>query len=91
MAELVVRDRGVGIPAEDLPYVFDRFYRGRGTEKGADGSGLGLPIARSIIEKHSGSIEIERGPERGTVVRIRLPLLPPTHPAAVAPGQEGRA
>ena len=83
MAELVVRDKGAGIPADDLPRVFDRFYRGRGAERDADdGSGLGLPIARSIIEKHGGTIEIESAPERGAAVCVRLPLLSPARPGA---------
>jgi signal transduction histidine kinase len=92
MAEISVRDRGAGIPAEDLPRVFDRFYRGRGAEEGAaDGSGLGLPIARSIVGKHGGGIEIEGGPGRGTAVRIRLPLLPAAAalPAPARAGREG--
>lgn len=83
MAELVVRDKGAGIPVEDLPRVFDRFYRGRGAEtRAGDGSGLGLPIARSIVEKHGGSIDIESAPGRGAAVRIRLPLLRPARAAA---------
>jgi signal transduction histidine kinase len=90
MAEIVVRDEGDGIPAEDLPHVFDRFYRGRGAERGgAEGSGLGLPIARSIVEKHGGAVEVESGPERGTTVRIHLPLLPAARPGAAPPRRRG--
>ena len=86
MAEFVVRDKGAGIPAEDLPHVFDRFYRGRSAERSADdGSGLGLPIARSIVERHGGTIDIESGPGRGAAVRIRLPLLPAARPLAALP------
>jgi signal transduction histidine kinase len=89
MAEFVVRDKGAGIPAEDLPRVFDRFYRGRGAERNADdGSGLGLSIARSIVEKHGGTIEIESAPERGTAVRIRLPLLPRARAAGATARKE---
>lgn len=88
MAEVVVRDGGEGIAAEDLPHVFDRFYRGRSAERSAtDGSGLGLPIARSIVERHGGTISIGSG-EGGTAVRIRLPLLRPPRAAAAAVREE---
>jgi signal transduction histidine kinase len=75
-AEVSVVDRGPGIPAEELPFVFERFYRGgtvRGTESG--GSGLGLPIARWIAEKHGGGITVTSEPHRQTEFRIRLPLV----------------
>jgi signal transduction histidine kinase len=68
-----VRNRGDGIPPEDLPYVFDRFYRGRhGGPTG--GSGLGLPIARWIVEKHGGTIGLARLPDGDTLLEIRLKL-----------------
>lgn len=74
-AEVSVVDRGPGIPAEELPFVFERFYRG-GTVRGSDssGSGLGLPIARWIAEKHGGGITVTSEPHRRTEFRIRLPL-----------------
>jgi two-component system, OmpR family, sensor kinase len=71
-AELVVRNRGLGITPEDRPYVFDRFYRGRGTSA-KEGSGLGLPIAKWMIEKHGGTIGLTSA-EGVTEVRIRLPM-----------------
>lgn len=70
-AEIVVNDQGTGIAAEDLPYVFDRFYRGKGARGG--GSGLGLSIARWIIEKHDGKIAIDSKPGFGTTARLELP------------------
>lgn len=70
-AEIVVNDQGTGIAAEDLPYVFDRFYRGKGARSG--GSGLGLAIARWIIEKHNGKIAIDSKPGFGTTARLELP------------------
>jgi signal transduction histidine kinase len=74
-AELVVRNCGTGIAPEDRPYVFDRFYRGRGTSaKEAAGSGLGLPIAKWMIEKHGGSIGLTSA-EGVTEVRIGLPVV----------------
>jgi DNA-binding response OmpR family regulator len=75
--EVTVSDRGAGIAPEDLPYVFDRFYRGRGAATGAaGGSGLGLPIAKWIVDKHGGEIALASDPGNpggGTVVRLRLP------------------
>lgn len=73
-AELTVRDRGPGVPAEDLPYVFDRFYRGRQPAVRVNGgSGLGLPIAKWIVEKHGGRIALESEVGQGTVLRFWLP------------------
>ena len=72
-AEISVTDHGSGIRAEDLPFVFERFYRG-GAGDGLGGSGLGLPIARWIAEKHGGTISVTSEPHRRTEFRIRLPL-----------------
>ncbi|MBA3533330.1 MAG: HAMP domain-containing histidine kinase [Ardenticatenales bacterium] len=75
MAELCVQDDGVGIPSEALPHVFDRFYRAdpaRSHDPG--GTGLGLPIARWIVQQHGGRMTLESELERGTTVRIYLPL-----------------
>ncbi len=71
---LEVRDSGIGIEAADLPHVFDRFYRAdraRGPETG--GIGLGLAIARKIVELHDGTIEVESVLNRGTTFRMMLP------------------
>ncbi len=69
-----VQDTGPGIPAEELPRVFDRFYRGTNTgEARASGSGLGLAIVRSIVEMHGGEIDIASVVGEGTAVRITLP------------------
>jgi signal transduction histidine kinase len=79
LVRLWVADTGEGIPAEDLPRIFDRFWRGdpaRSHEAGA-GSGLGLAIAKSLIEAHGGRIGAESRPGQGTVVSCILPL-PPT-------------
>jgi signal transduction histidine kinase len=72
---IVVQDNGAGIPAEDLPYVFDRFWRGdraRSRGQGA-GSGLGLAIARQLIQAHGGTIQVESQPGQGTTFSIQLP------------------
>ena len=72
-AEMVVRDTGVGIPADQLAHVFDRFFQApRDVSARRHGAGLGLPIARGIIEAHGGSIQIESEPGHGTTVRFTL-------------------
>jgi signal transduction histidine kinase len=73
-AEVVVADTGIGIGPEDLPRVFERFYRAdpaRGRDTG--GTGLGLPIARWIAEQHGGEVRLESAPGRGTRATVRLP------------------
>lgn len=75
-AGIVVRvaDHGVGIPADEVEYVFERFYRGsNAAEHAADGSGLGLPVAKAIAEAHHGDISIESVLNEGTIVTVRLP------------------
>jgi len=70
---LTVRDYGPGIGAEDLPRVFDRFYRAREV-RGAPGSGLGLAIVKQVAEAHGGSVVAEAPPGGGTLMRLTLPL-----------------
>jgi two-component system, OmpR family, sensor histidine kinase MprB len=69
---LTVRDRGPGMSAEDLPHVFDRFYRGA-EARGRPGSGLGLAIVRQVAEQHGGSVAAESVAGGGTLMRLRLP------------------
>jgi two-component system sensor histidine kinase MprB len=69
--EVVVRDHGPGIDDEDLPHVFDRFYRAR-TARGMPGSGLGLAIVRQVAESHGGTVVAERAEGGGTRVTLRL-------------------
>jgi two-component system, OmpR family, sensor histidine kinase MprB len=66
-----VRDHGPGIDEDDLPYVFDRFYRAR-SARGLPGSGLGLAIVRQVAESHGGSVVAERAEGGGTLMRFRL-------------------
>jgi signal transduction histidine kinase len=69
-----VVDNGEGIPADELPHVFDRFFQASSTRMGRrHGAGLGLPIARGIVEAHGGTIWIESAHGRGTTVRFTLP------------------
>lgn len=73
---LEVEDEGPGISEEDLPRIFERFYRvGKGRSRGEGGSGLGLSIARTIVEPHEGYIEANSRVGRGTTMR-HLPLTP---------------
>ncbi|HEY3343423.1 MAG TPA: HAMP domain-containing sensor histidine kinase, partial [Anaerolineaceae bacterium] len=73
-ALLEVSDSGIGIPAEDLPFVFNRFHRGRNVTA-YPGSGLGLAIVKTVVEHHDGEIGIESPLEGGTRFVLRLPLL----------------
>ena len=68
--ELTVRDHGPGIPAEDLPHVFDRFYRGADARV-RPGSGLGLAIVRQVVTQHRGTVVAEQAPGGGTLMRVR--------------------
>jgi two-component system, OmpR family, sensor histidine kinase BaeS len=74
MLEFSVQDNGEGIPAEALPHIFDRFYRADPARAQGNESGLGLAIARSIVEAHAGNITAASQIGQGTNVRIRLPL-----------------
>lgn len=81
---LKVVDTGIGIPAADLPHVFERFYRGdksRSHHKTQRGTGLGLSICQAVVRAHGGQTFVESEPGRGTVMTTILPLVEPkTHP-----------
>jgi signal transduction histidine kinase len=74
--QLWVQDDGEGIPAEALPYIFDRFYRADASRPGGGESGLGLAIAKSIVEAHGGSIAAASQPGEGTRFSLTLPAGP---------------
>jgi two-component system phosphate regulon sensor histidine kinase PhoR len=85
-AVLEICDSGIGISAEDLPRIFDTFYR-VDKARSTRGFGLGLPIARKIIERHNGIITAESEPGRGSTFRIALPIADPTLAASGRPVQ----
>jgi signal transduction histidine kinase len=68
-----VRDHGVGIPSEDQPLIFTKFYRGHATGSGIPGTGLGLAIAHELVEAHGGTIGFESVFGSGTTFRVELP------------------
>jgi two-component system sensor histidine kinase MprB len=85
---VTVRDHGPGIAPEDLPFVFDRFYRSAAA-RGLPGSGLGLAIVRQVAESHGGSVSAANAPDGGAVLRLWLPsqpavTAPPAPPSPVA-------
>ncbi|HET7772067.1 MAG TPA: HAMP domain-containing sensor histidine kinase, partial [Chloroflexota bacterium] len=74
VAEVTVRDRGIGIPAADLPYVFDRFHRGSNVPETIGGTGIGLASVRQIAEQHGGTVDVQSVQGAGSTFIVRLPF-----------------
>jgi PAS domain S-box-containing protein len=74
VAVLTVRDQGAGVPAQDLPHIFEPFYRGSNVIHQVDGTGIGLFGARAIVEQQGGTFDLESTEGMGTTVTVRLPL-----------------
>lgn len=70
---ITLTDHGMGIAPEDLPFIFDRFYRAKGERK-VDGVGLGLYICRMLVELNGGTIRVESAPDAGSVFTLTLPV-----------------
>lgn len=73
--DILFQDTGIGIPADDLPHIFNKFYRVANDDtKDIEGTGLGLAIVKSIVENHAGTITVDSQHGKGTVFTVRLPL-----------------
>lgn len=82
LANLSVKDSGIGISQEDLPHIFDRFYRVKGkTTRHITGSGLGLSLVKEVVEAHQGYIEVSSSLGEGTIFTLSFPLAEPLIPA----------
>jgi signal transduction histidine kinase len=93
-ARLIVSDSGPGIPAQDLPHIFERFYRGERSRKRTPGAqssgfGLGLSIAYWIVRNHGGAIEVSSKEGQGTTFCIWLPMRSEAEPAVPSAPKEG--
>jgi signal transduction histidine kinase len=76
VVEVTVVDTGTGVPPEDLPYIFERFWRGdKSRSRAGGGIGLGLAIARQLVEMHGGTIRVESKPGEGSRFRFTLPAV----------------
>jgi two-component system sensor histidine kinase KdpD len=73
--EFRVEDEGRGIDAADLPFIFEKFYRGKKSAGKGKGTGMGLAIARAILAAHGGGIEVQSLPGKGACFRFWVPLV----------------
>ncbi|MGI8549907.1 MAG: ATP-binding protein [Dehalococcoidia bacterium] len=89
-AVLSVQDQGVGIPAAELPSIFQRFHRASNVVGRIEGKGIGLAGAKPIVEQHGGTIVAESQEGAGTTITVRLPLSPPDLEALLPDSEESR-
>ncbi len=76
--QISVEDRGIGMPAEELPHIFEPFYRGReAVAAQIEGSGVGLSIVKQIVDAHGGTIKVESAPGKGSTFTFSLPIAIP--------------
>lgn len=81
--EIKVSDTGVGIDPEELPKIFDKFYRIKHPQtRQVMGTGLGLAIVKGVVEAHQGNIEVDSVPGQGTTFRILMPVIARSDPSA---------
>jgi PAS domain S-box-containing protein len=85
LANLVFKDSGIGISSEDLPNIFDRFFRVKGkATRHITGSGLGLSLVKEVVEAHQGYIDVQSSPESGTTFTLSFPVTDPINFAAAS-------
>jgi signal transduction histidine kinase len=70
-----IKDTGIGISPEDIPHIFEGFYRGKDGQAITEGHGIGLAVSRQIIEAHNGSIAVESESGKGSTFVVRLPAV----------------
>ena len=77
VVEIAVADNGPGIASDEIPHIFERFYRARhGRQRRSNGTGVGLAICKAFIEAHGGRIRAESDAQ-GTIIAFTLPIVPP--------------
>lgn len=74
MLSIIIRDQGYGIAADELPYIWDRFYKVDKARQGL-GTGLGLAIAKHLLELHDGKVSVQSELGKGTEIEVKLPNL----------------
>ncbi|MFN2151979.1 MAG: sensor histidine kinase [Anaerolineales bacterium] len=85
---LTVEDTGLGIEPEDLPHLFDRFYRGKHAGQSTiPGTGLGLAITKEIVDRHGGTIDVDSTLGKGTIFTLDLPVQAPEHAVVLQTGE----
>jgi signal transduction histidine kinase/ligand-binding sensor domain-containing protein/AraC-like DNA-binding protein len=70
-----ISDTGIGIPAEDMPYIFDRFFQSRKTSGDKEGTGIGLSLVKNYVEQHGGTIQVVSEEDKGSIFTLLLPIV----------------